>query len=112
MVEIIMVTLIETSNLSYTTTIRTLSTQEAERIYTFKLLVSKLLGGRGGGLTTSRVSKLLVSKLEGGGGGGVSEIWTMSKIWKFFFEPFPYLIRLLQDNDNAFEKIDTAVSAI
>ena len=48
MVEIIMVTLIETSNLSYTTTIRTLSTQEAERIYTFKLLVSKLLGGEGG----------------------------------------------------------------
>ena len=47
MVEIIMVTLIETSNLSYTTTIRTLSTQEAERIYTFKLLVSKLLGGEG-----------------------------------------------------------------
>ena len=45
MVEIIMVTLIETSNLSDTTTIRTLSTQEAERIYTFKLLVSKLLGG-------------------------------------------------------------------
>ena len=84
MVEIIMVTLIETSNLSYTTTIGTLSTQEAERIYTFKLLVSKLLGGRGGGLTTSRVSKLLVSKLEGGV-GGVSEIWTMSKIWKFFF---------------------------
>ena len=84
MVEIIMVTLIETSNLSYTTTIRTLSTQEAERIYTFKLLVSKLFLGGGGGLTTSRVSKLLVSKLEGGG-GGVSEIWTMSKIWKFFF---------------------------
>ena len=97
MVEIIMVTLIETSNLSYTITIGTLSTKEAERIYTFKLLVSKLLGGRGGGLNASRVSKLLVSKLEGGV-GGVSEIWTMSKIWKFFFfEPFPLdkLVRVL-----------------
>ena len=39
----------KTSNLSYTITIGTLSTKEAERIYTFKLLVSKLLRGRGGG---------------------------------------------------------------
>ena len=73
MVEIIMVTLIETSNLSYTITIGTLSTKEAERIYTFKLLVSKLLGGS---LNASRVSKLFVSKLE----RGVLEIWTMFKI--------------------------------
>ena len=83
-----MVTLIETSNLSYTITIGSLSTKEAERIYTFKLLVSKLLEGRGG-LTTSRVSKLLVSKLEGGE-GGVSEIWTMSKILKFFLNPMSH----------------------
>ena len=32
----------------YTTTIGILSMKEAERIYTFKLLVSKLFGGRGG----------------------------------------------------------------
>ena len=79
-----MVTLIETSNLSYTTTIRTLSTQEAERIYTFKLLVSKLLGGGGGGLTTSRVSKLLVSKLEGGVGGS-RRFGQCPKFGSFFF---------------------------
>ena len=52
-------------NLLYTITIGTLSTKEAERIYTFKLLVSKLLGGGRGGLNASRVSKL-----EGGGGLG------------------------------------------
>ena len=65
-----MVTLIETSNLSYTTTIRTLSTQEAERIYTFKLLVSKLL----------------VSKLEGGGLGDSDNVQNLEV---FFFEGFP-----------------------
>ena len=47
MVEITMVSLIEASNLSYTTTIGTLCMKEAKRIHTFKLLVSKLLGGLG-----------------------------------------------------------------
>ena len=85
MVEIIMVTLIETSNLSYTTTIGTLSTKEAERIYTFKLLVSKLLGEKGGGAEHLPGVQTFGVQTRGGGGGGVSEIWTMSKIWKFFF---------------------------
>ena len=40
-----MVSLIEASDLSYATTIGTLCTKEAKRIHTFKLLVSKLLGG-------------------------------------------------------------------
>ena len=47
MIEINMVALIETSYLSYTNIIGTLSTKEDKRMNTFKLLVSKLLGGGG-----------------------------------------------------------------
>ena len=79
MVEIIKVTLIEASNLSYTITIGTFSAKETERIYTFKLLVSKLLGG------SEHLPGVQTFGVQTRGGVGVSEIWTMSKIWKFFF---------------------------
>ena len=84
MVEIIMVTLIETSNLSYTTTIRTLSTQEAERIYTFKLLVSKLLGGRGGSDHLPGVQTFGV-QTRGGRWGGLGDLDNVQNLEVFFF---------------------------
>ena len=80
-----MVTLIETSNLSYTTTIRTLSTQEAERIYTFKLLVSKLLGGEGGGSDHLPGVQTFGVQTRGGGWGGLGDLDNVQNLEVCFF---------------------------
>ena len=74
MIEITIVALIEQSNLSYTTIIGTLSTNSVKRLHTFKVLVSKLLGGGGGVRTPPGCPNFWCPNLRGGGLGYLDNV--------------------------------------